>query len=734
MKQFLSTAVVEAFVANNLDAVRGYCAELQTADGPRAYMLGVLTVFERDVDAAMRYFADAVTLGAPIWAYEAIVSLCNSSGHVADASYWRKEAALALADSAQEDTDNFLLSLDTVFPEDDAAAFEVLRQRINSAIGRQPTCAAAWSRLAELEYRDGNHAASEQAYRHAVLYRPSAPGDYAALALVLASREAFDEAMEFLRRAEFLGFAVADIYLTLVRLLRAGGRMADAEETIATATRRCGDQADFLLEMATLRAVQNKTDEAREKLNQVFDLHPEDGIRLRRALQLPVIIPEFEELRRRRITFETEIRALADDALVLGDPLETVGFTNFYSAYQGVDDYPVQVELARIIRRGAPMLNEVAPYCRAYRGPEGDRIRVGFVSSYFYDHTIAKIYADVVKSLPRDRFEVHVFAPAGRDDRLTQYIGAAADAVHVLPATLGAARDDIAACRFDAIIFPDIGMMPLTYYLAFCRMAPVQAVGWGHPVTTGIDTVDYFLSSELWEPDDADLHYTEKLVRFPGLGAAPLVIRPPMSPKQRVELGLDASARIYICPQSLFKFHPEFDDVLDEILRQDAEAQLVLIDGVVPEWRESLLRRICCGRPELESRIDFLPRLSEQDFLAAIGAADVMLDTMHFSGGMTTLEGLSMGTPVVTLPSAYLRGRVTAGLLRRLGLEECIASDVSDYVAKAIAFASNHDRRHDFAAKVAANWHRIVDRQADVAEIAGFLEDAVAAAAGHTQD
>ena len=510
--------------------------------------------------------------------------------------------------------------------------------------------------------------------------------------------------------------------------------MAGAEETIAAATRRCGGQADFLLELAALRAVQNKTEEARDLCSQAFAFRSDEGSRLRRALQLPIIMPELEELRRRRVTFEAEIHALADETLDLGDPLKTVGITNFYCAYHGVDDYPVQVELARIIRRGAPMLDEVAPHCRGYRGPVGDRIRVGFVSSYFYDHTIAKIYADVMKDLPRDRFEVHVFAPAGRDDRLTDYIEAAADTVHVLPGTLAAARDDIAACRFDAIIFPDIGMMPLTYYLAFCRMAPVQAVGYGHPVTTGIDTVDYFLSSELWEPDDADRHYSEKLVRFKGLGAAPLVIQPPASPKQRAELGLSANARLYICPQSLFKFHPEFDAVLVEILRQDTEARLMFLEGVVPEWREVFLRRICGGRSELEARIDFLPRLSEQDFLAAIGAADVMLDTMHFSGGMTTLEGLSMGTPIVTLPSVYLRGRVTAGLLRRLGLEECIASDTSDFVAKAIAFASDQESCREFAMKVAANWHRIVDRKGDVAEIAEFLEDAVAAAVGFARD
>ena len=211
MKQFLSTVVIEAFVANDLEAVRRDCAAAHTAEGSRAYMHGILAVFERDVDAAMRYFADAVSLGAPTWAYEAVISVCDVSGNIADASYWRKEAALAGADNTQEDIDTFLPSLDTDFPKDDSAAIEIIRQEISSLIERQPTCATAWARLAELEYRAGAQAASEQAYRHAILYRPAEPADYAALALLLASREAFNEAMDFLRRAEFLGFAVADI-------------------------------------------------------------------------------------------------------------------------------------------------------------------------------------------------------------------------------------------------------------------------------------------------------------------------------------------------------------------------------------------------------------------------------------------------------------------------------------------------------------------------------------------
>ena len=112
-------------------------------------------------------------------------------------------------------------------------------------------------------------------------------------------------------------------------------------------------------------------------------------------------------------------------------------------------------------------------------------------------------------------------------------------------------------------------MEPQTYYLAHARLAPVQCVTWGHPLTTGIETIDYFLSSADLEPPHADDHYTEKLVRLSHLTNYYYRPDPPALTKSRSDFGFADEDHVYLCPQNLFKLHPENDVVFGEILRRD---------------------------------------------------------------------------------------------------------------------------------------------------------------------
>ena len=100
-------------------------------------------------------------------------------------------------------------------------------------------------------------------------------------------------------------------------------------------------------------------------------------------------------------------------------------------------------------------------------------------------------------------------------------------------------------------------------------------VFWGHPSTTGLPSIDYFVSSAAAEPADADAHYSEKLVRLPGLGVRFTPQSPPSVASREVELasfGLAhvgvASERVYLCAQSLFKVHPSFDEAVEKVLSE----------------------------------------------------------------------------------------------------------------------------------------------------------------------
>ena len=98
----------------------------------------------------------------------------------------------------------------------------------------------------------------------------------------------------------------------------------------------------------------------------------------------------------------------------------------------------------------------------------------------------------------------------------------------------------------------------------------------------------------------------------------------------------------------------------------------------------------------------FLPRLAQADFLALLEAADVVLDPMHFGGGNSTYEALGLGVPVVTWPGNFMRGRVTYGCYRQMGVMDCVVADPSAYAARAVELATTPDLRAHVSARAAA--------------------------------
>ena len=133
--------------------------------------------------------------------------------------------------------------------------------------------------------------------------------------------------------------------------------------------------------------------------------------------------------------------------------------------------------------------------------------------------------------------------------------------------------------ELDFMFYPDIGMSPYTYTLALERLAPIQATSWGHPNTTGLNTIDYFLSSDSIEPDDCKDSYTEQLIKFRKL---PCIYKRPKIDhirSNRDKFKLPRDNCLIGIPQSLFKFHPEYDDVLEKIISRLPNAKYVLIEG-----------------------------------------------------------------------------------------------------------------------------------------------------------
>lgn len=457
-------------------------------------------------------------------------------------------------------------------------------------------------------------------------------------------------------------------------------------------------------------------------MRQVFA--PEDWLRLKMALALPPIVESTDHIKMLRARTEQALRVLSKDDLRIDNPPRDGG-SLFYLAYYGFNDRAHYEALAKLYLKACPSLGMVAPHCVDPRSREDEpRIKVAFVSTFLFDHSIGRLNRGLIANLDRDRFHVTVVIVPHITDNVTKEIMESADRAIRVPLDLEEARRTLAAEEFDIIVYPAIGMDIFTYSLAFARLAPVQCTTWGHPVTTGIPNMNYFVSGTDMEPEDADQHYSETLFRLDTLTTH--YRKPELSdrPKSRSAFGLDQEAHYYLIAQYLFKTHPDFDPILGEILRRDPQGRILLVHGARRAWSRILMARFKRTMPGEAERIQFIGRQSQQDFLALIAAVDVSLDIPQFNGGNTTIEALTVGTPVVTMPTALARGRLCSAIYKHIGVTDCIAETPDDYVDLAIRLATEPSFRNKIVEKILANNDRLFENQKAISEWERFFLEA----------
>jgi CRISPR-associated protein Csy1 len=253
----------------------------------------------------------------------------------------------------------------------------------------------------------------------------------------------------------------------------------------------------------------------------------------------------------------------------------------------------------------------------------------------------------------------------------------------------------------------------------------VQCAGWGHPTTTGLPTIDWFLSSEAMEPEGAQAQYRERLALLPGLGTR---YEFPSGEERgtRADFGLPEDKRLYLVPQSVFKIHPDNDELIADVLASDPAGVAVMFAAGPTGPIDAYVRRL---KPVFASRglatdrhLVFLPYMTHAAYLGVNRVCDVMLDTLHWSGGNTSLDALAMGLPVVTLPGSLMRGRQSLGMLRLMGQDALVASDAADYVRLAVGIASDRERRDALSAAIGESAGRLFGQDAPVEALSKFLE------------
>lgn len=530
------------------------------------------------------------------------------------------------------------------------------------------------------------------------------------------------EALDAFSRSAQLLPDVALIHYRIGCLLQDAGQSEDALAHHALAARLQPALFGAAHNAGKLAAGLGLVDRARRYLTQAHQLRPQDGISMRLTLLAEAIHPSAEAIAAARARFERGLDGIIEAPPRLVDPLNKADLPTFFLAYHGACNRRLHEKLARAFTLACPELLWHAPHCRGSSRRPG-RIRIGFLSRFLRGHSIGKVAGGLIARLSRERFEVYALnvAPVVMDDT-ARWIQAHCDHSLTVAETLVSARAQLAALELDILFYQDIGMEPFSYLLAFSRLARVQCVSFGHPDTTGIPTMDYYVSNDLYEPPGASEHYSERLVELHDLPTLAYYFRPPaQSMPTRAELGLPAAARLYVCPQTLFKLHPDFDAVMEGILERDGAGRILLFSGLCAEWVVMLQRRFRHVMPGVADRVEFLPRQPYARYLQILAAADVVLDTMHFNGMNTSIDAFSVGTPVVTLPTALQRGRFTQAMYRTMHIDDGVASSVQEYARFAVEIATDSDRRRRLRERISERSHRLFEDRRAVEEFERFF-------------
>jgi predicted O-linked N-acetylglucosamine transferase (SPINDLY family) len=572
-------------------------------------------------------------------------------------------------------------------------------------------------------------------YRRALALVPHSAEGHNNLGLALNELGKLDEAVAHFREALRLRPEFAGAHNNLANALNGLGRPAEAAVHYDRAISLDPKLVPALYNRGVLYRAESRFDEALKCFEQALTARPDfiEAKFARCMTRLPILYADEGEIPRRRAEYATDLAAVQTDIARAERPgafFDMVGAHQpFYLAYQGMIDRDLQVTYGAIVCRVAADRFAAA----ALPPPPGpdEPLRVGIVSGFFRHHSNWKVpIKGWLRELDRRKFRIYgYYTDAARDDE-TSTAAALCERFVSGPLPIEQWRSAILEDAPHVLIYPEIGMDPMSARLAAQRLAMVQCASWGHPDTSGLPSLDYYLSSELMEPADGDEHYVERLVRLPNLSIhydPPKILPTRLA---RAELGFGEDATVFWCGQAIYKYLPQFDQIFPRIAREvkDSQFAFVVFPGaphVTDLFRQRLDRAFGAFGLDAAEHCVMLPRLEPQAFVAAMGASDIMLDSIGWSGCNSTLESLVHDLPIVTFTGPLMRGRHTFAILSLMDVTETIAATIDDYVALAARLAHDRPWRAAVKARIARSKHRIYRDRACIAGLEAFLIEAV---------
>jgi protein O-GlcNAc transferase len=603
------------------------------------------------------------------------------------------------------------------------ASYPLAEKSYLHALRLAPQLVEARVGLAKLRHEQGRFDQALAGYRQALQIKADHLAAHNGMGLVSFSQGDYAAAEDCYKRALALSPSFTEAAFNLGVLYNARARPDKAAEYFQQALAVRPDWLEARKNLAMMAERQGLIDDARAHYQRLLDAEPENLLlALRQRSVFPPVAPDTPAIGAFRQDLLAHLQQWQESATL------TLDLSDLHSsgcepplclAYQGLDDKPLKTAWAELFAA------HLALPSREPKARRGRRPRIGCVVTRQHEGVFLKAMGGLWNRLSSARFDLTLICSRqGGKAALQRGISNPGVAYLTLSERIDESARQIAEADFDLLYYWEVGTDSGNYFLPFFRLARVQCTGWGWPVTSGIATMDYYLSSEHLETPGSDAHYSEQLVRFKHLPA--FIQRLPELPGDKSAFGVDKTQPLYVCAQNLRKFHPDFDPLLADILRRDRQAVIVLVEDPQPAVTAALRRRLCAQMPDVFERLRFIAKLKHADYLALLASADVLLDTPHFAGGVTTYDAIAMGAPLITLPGEFSRGRYAYAAYRQMGLDDGIARNAEDYVERAVRCAGDSDYRAAWRNRLRQASDALFETQDSVSEFSDFIERVLA--------
>jgi predicted O-linked N-acetylglucosamine transferase (SPINDLY family) len=657
------------------------------------HFLGVIAHQNRRHDVAIDLIGQAIGQNAEVPAFHTnLGNALTASGRLDDAAAAYRRALALKADHAPAHY-NLGVVLDALGRATEAAAAYA------RAVALNPQHAEAHNNLGNALQAQGQLEQALASYRRALAIKPNFAEAHGNLGNVHRSQGRLEDALASYRNALQHKPDYAEAHHNLGLVLLDQGKLTEAEAALHRAVALRADYVDGFCHLGNALKEQGKPAEALGAYQCALAIDP-DCAEARLGLALAVI-PIFAatdsdgDSAGGRFAHSLEQLSAWSQAHPgkLGKAVGT--HQPFYLAYRPCD------VTSLLTRYGDLVCAEASNYWQPQIGaPPGEsshgaRTRLLILSGQVRHHPVWDVLLrGLIAHLDRSAFEVVLYHTAALVDEETDWARRQVDRFVAGPRSTRGWLAEIERDRPEVIFYPEVGMDPAACTLATLRLAPLQVAGWGHPVTTGLATMDLYVSGELLEAADADQHYRERLVRLPGTGVC-TEFSEPQAQSWDAPARPPGTVRFALCQQPI-KFDPEDDRLLARIAKASGPSEFWLACPRKQAWASERLRARLAAAFRAEgldpdAHLRVTPWMRPGQFLGYLDQMDLYLDCPAFSGYTTAWQAIHRGLPIVTLEGRFQRQRLAAGLLRQIGITDGVVATRNQYLD--VAVRAGHEAR-----------------------------------------